>query len=152
MSANLLDYMGINVAEVVRNAAPSQLYEEAIRRDSGASISDRGGADRLFRLQDRAISQGQASRRTRRFRSGRLVGPGQYPVDEMTFAINRERAIDYLNTASQCMWSTDSPVGIPKYRVKVRVICARPYHALFMHNMLIRPTRSELADFGEPDW
>ena len=31
------------------------------------------------------------------------------------------------------------------------MICSRPYHALFMHNMLIRPTREELADFGEPD-
>ena len=30
-------------------------------------------------------------------------------------------------------------------------ICTRPYHALFMHTMLIRPTREELADFGEPD-
>jgi ATP-dependent phosphoenolpyruvate carboxykinase len=34
----------------------------------------------------------------------------------------------------------------------VRVICARPYHALFMHNMLIRPTEEELAEFGEPDY
>jgi ATP-dependent phosphoenolpyruvate carboxykinase len=40
----------------------------------------------------------------------------------------------------------------PKYRIKVRVICARAYHALFMHNMLIRPTEAELAEFGEPDF
>ena len=40
----------------------------------------------------------------------------------------------------------------PKYRIKVRVICSRPYHALFMHNMLIRPTDEELANFGEPDY
>ena len=39
----------------------------------------------------------------------------------------------------------------PKYRMKVRVICSRPYHALFMHTMLIRPTREELASFSEPD-
>jgi phosphoenolpyruvate carboxykinase (ATP) len=31
------------------------------------------------------------------------------------------------------------------------VICGRPYHALFMHNMLIRPTPEELAAYGEPD-
>src|SRR5262249_6941975 len=37
-------------------------------------------------------------------------------------------------------------------RVKVRVICSRPYHALFMHIMLIRPTRDELAAFGTPDY
>jgi len=26
----------------------------------------------------------------------------------------------------------------PAARFKIRVVCARPYHALFMHNMLIR--------------
>lgn len=40
----------------------------------------------------------------------------------------------------------------PKYRIKVRVICARAYHALFMNNMLIRPTREELENYGEPDF
>ena len=28
----------------------------------------------------------------------------------------------------------------------------RAYHALFMANMLIRPTAAELDDFGEPDF
>lgn len=32
------------------------------------------------------------------------------------------------------------------------MVCARPYHALFMHNMLIRPTAEELKEFGEPDF
>jgi phosphoenolpyruvate carboxykinase (ATP) len=40
----------------------------------------------------------------------------------------------------------------PKYRIKVRVICSRPYPALFMHIMLIRPTEKELANFGKPDF
>ena len=31
------------------------------------------------------------------------------------------------------------------------MICVRPYHAIFMHNMLIRPTKEQLANFGEPD-
>lgn len=39
----------------------------------------------------------------------------------------------------------------PAHRIKVRVHTARPYHALFMHNMLIRPSPAELASFGEPD-
>ena len=37
-------------------------------------------------------------------------------------------------------------------RIKVRVVCARAYHALFMYNMLIRPTDEELATFGKPDF
>jgi phosphoenolpyruvate carboxykinase (ATP) len=28
-----------------------------------------------------------------------------------------------------------------EYRTKIRVVCTRAYHALFMHNMLIRPTK-----------
>lgn len=34
------------------------------------------------------------------------------------------------------------------FRIKIRVVCTRAYHALFMHNMLIRPTKQELeTDF-----
>lgn len=73
-------------------------------------------------------------------------------MDEHTFEINRERAIDYLNTREN-VYVFDGFAGWdPKYRIKVRVIASRAYHALFMHNMLIRPTAKELADFGEPDF
>ena len=40
----------------------------------------------------------------------------------------------------------------PKCRLKIRVICASAYHALFMHNMLIRPTVEQLKNFGEPNY
>ena len=38
-----------------------------------------------------------------------------------------------------------------QYRINVRVVCARAYHALFMRNMLIRPSREELEHF-KPDY
>jgi phosphoenolpyruvate carboxykinase (ATP) len=73
------------------------------------------------------------------------------PIDSHVFNINRERAIDYLNICKR-LYIVDGFAGWdPKYRLNVRVICARPYHALFMHNMLIRPTPEELESFGEPD-
>ena len=79
-------------------------------------------------------------------------GPVNIKLDEHTFEINRERAIDYLNTRDD-IYVFDGFAGWePKYRIKVRVICARAYHALFMHNMLIRPTPEELENFGEPDF
>ena len=43
-------------------------------------------------------------------------------------------------------------VRLPQCRYKIRVVCGRPYHALFMHNMLIRPTEEELAAWGTPDF
>ena len=41
----------------------------------------------------------------------------------------------------------------PEYRVKVRIICSRAYHALFMHN-LAHPAdaRGARATFGKPDF
>ena len=60
-------------------------------------------------------------------------------IDEDTFLIVRERAIDYLNICDR-LYITDGFAGWdPKYRIKVRVVASRPYHALFMHNMLIQP-------------
>ena len=74
------------------------------------------------------------------------------PIDEHSFEVVRERARDYLNICER-LYCFDGFAGWdPKYRFKVRVICERPYHALFMHTMLIRPTREELASFGKPDF
>ncbi|EFY89138.1 phosphoenolpyruvate carboxykinase [Metarhizium acridum CQMa 102] len=65
--------------------------------------------------------------------------------------INRERAVDYLNTRNR-IYVIDGYAGWDeKYRIRVRVICARAYHALFMRNMLIRPPREELEHF-HPDY
>src|SRR5690606_28664002 len=73
-------------------------------------------------------------------------------LDTHTFDINRARAVDDLTNRPH-LYCVDGSAGWdPKYRIKVRVICARAYHALFMWNMLIRPTDEELAGFGTPDY
>jgi phosphoenolpyruvate carboxykinase (ATP) len=65
--------------------------------------------------------------------------------------INRERAVDYLNTRNR-IYVVDGFAGWDeKFRIRVRVVCARAYHALFMRNMLIRPSREELEHF-HPDY
>ncbi len=40
----------------------------------------------------------------------------------------------------------------PQNRLGVRVIAERAWHALFAHNMFIRPSADELAAFGQPDF
>ena len=60
--------------------------------------------------------------------------------------------MDYLNTRER-LYVVDAFAGWdPKYRLKIRIVCTRAYHALFMQNMLIMPTEEELAAFGEPDY
>lgn len=79
-------------------------------------------------------------------------GPVNIKMEEESFLSNRQRAIDYLNSLEE-VFIVDGFAGWdPESQLKVRVICARPYHALFMHNMLIRPTEEQLAEFGEPDY
>lgn len=137
---------------VSRNLDPSSLYEEAIRQKSGTSISDTGC---LIAYSGDKTGRSPKDKRVVRHPSSEnnvWWGPVNFPLDELTFAINRERAIDYLNTRSR-LYCVDAFAGWdPAERLKVRVICARPYHALFMHNMLIRPTDQELVEFGEPDF
>ena len=79
-------------------------------------------------------------------------GSVNMPISESSFQLNRQTAINYLNCRDS-IYVIDGFAGWdPAHRLKVRVICTRAYHALFMRNMLIRPTAEELADFGDPDW
>ncbi|KAF9577725.1 Protein kinase C-like 1, partial [Lunasporangiospora selenospora] len=79
-------------------------------------------------------------------------GPVNTQLTEHAFLINHERAVDYLNTRER-LYVFDGYAGWdPKYRIKIRVVCARAYHCLFMRNMLIRPTAEELETYGEPDF
>lgn len=142
---------GIVVETVVRNPNVPTLYEEAIRHEPGTTISDTGA---LIAYSGQKTGRSPKDKRVVRNRESEenvWWGPVNFPLPEHTFMVNRERAIDYLNTRLR-LYCIDGFAGWdPDYRVKVRVICARPYHALFMRNMLIRPTSDELESFGEPD-
>lgn len=146
-----LSSIGLSVKRVLRNPAPSRLYEESIRNEPEAAISDTG-----------ALLAYSGEKTGRSPKDKRVVehpdstenvwwGPVNSPLPENIFLVNRERAVDYLNTRPT-LYVIDGYAGWdPDFRIKVRVVCTRPYHALFMHNMLIRPTREELVEFGEPD-
>ena len=151
MPENFLAAYGLDVEEIRRNPAPAHLYEEAIRKDRKSTISNRGA---LIAYSGDKTGRSPKDKRVVKHPDSEADvwwGLVNVPLDELTFAINRERAIDYLNTRDT-LYVIDAYAGWdPKYQLKVRVICARPYHALFMHNMLIRPTREQLESFGEPD-
>jgi len=151
MNISLENY-GIQVKKVIRNAVPAKLYEEILLREPEARIAS-SGAMMVFSHEKTGRSP-KDKRIVREAESEKDVwwGDVNMPLDEEVFAINRERTIDYLNTCSQ-LYVTDAFAGWDqKHRIKIRIIVSRPYHALFMHNMLIRPTQAELEDFREPDY
>jgi phosphoenolpyruvate carboxykinase (ATP) len=147
---SLRDY-DITVADVRRNPAPARLYEDAIRFDGGV-IADRGA---LVAYSGEKTGRSPRDKRVNHHPDSEndiWWGTVNVPLPRRGFEINRERAKDYLNTRPH-LYCIDAFAGWdPRYRIKVRIICSRPYHALFMHTMLIRPTKEELADFGAPDF
>jgi phosphoenolpyruvate carboxykinase (ATP) len=146
-----LTRMDLNVARVLRNAPPAVLYEAALGDADGAVASTgalvaSSGAKTGRSPKDKRIVAHPDS-------AGDIAwGDVNIRLDDADFLAHRRRAIDYLNTRDR-LFIVDGYAGWdPRWRIKVRVICTRAYHALFMHNMLIRPTAEELAAFGEPDY
>lgn len=143
---------GIQVEQVSRNPSTAVLYEQALRYEEGSAIVDSGA---LVALSGAKTGRSPGDKRVVEHNDSKgdiWWGDINIPIDEHVFRINRERAIDYLNTRKR-LFVVDAFAGWdPATRLKVRIICSRAYHALFMRNMLIRPTEEELANFGDPDF
>ena len=146
-----LEAHGIHVNPAFRNLSVAELYEAALRDESGSQIAANGA---LVALSGAKTGRSPTDKRIVKEPTSEADvwwGPVNIAIDKETYATNRERARDYLNICPQ-LYVVDGYAGWDEHhRIKVRVICARAYHALFMHNMLIRPTPEQLASFGEPD-
>jgi phosphoenolpyruvate carboxykinase (ATP) len=152
MSQFSLAEHGITVQKIHRNLAPCRLYEEAILTEPDTRIADSGalvaysGAKTGRSPKDKRIVKNLESQ------GDIWWGNVNLALDSIIYDINRERAIDYLNTR-EALYCFDGFAGWdPATQLKVRVICSRPYHALFMHTMLIRPSEEQLQNFGKPDF
>jgi len=137
-------------AEIIHNASVPVLVEAALQRETGSQLTSCG-----------ALSVRSGAKTGRSPKDKRVVaepsseenvwwGPVNIKMSLQAFMINRERAIDYINTRDR-VYVVDGFAGWdPKYRIRVRVFCCRAYHALFMRNMLVDPTHEELVSFS-PD-
>src|SRR6202162_2007387 len=152
MSSFTLKQHEIAVNEIHRNLPPSTLYEHAILYEKDAHIAKNGAL-----VAYSGVKPGRSPKDKRVVNQSPSKdevwwGSVNIPLEPEIFAINRERARDYLNSRER-LYCFDGFAGWDtKYRIKVRVICSRPYHALFMHTMLIRPTKEELENFGAPEF
>ncbi|CAN5225437.1 phosphoenolpyruvate carboxykinase (ATP) [soil metagenome] len=151
MPFNLHQY-GIEVEKILRNSSVPVLYESALQKEKGTAISDVGA---LLVYSGKKTGRSPKDKRVVRHPDSENNidwGPVNIELDEHTFMVNHERAIDYLNTRDE-LFVVDAFAGWePEYQLKVRIICTRAYHALFMQNMLIMPTEEELINFGTPDY
>ena len=148
----LLAKHGIHVEDIIRNPHPPVLYELALRHERGSAVTATGA---LVAMSGEKTGRSPTDKRIvdeATTTDDVWWGPVNMPIDDKTFMINRQRARDYLNTRERLFVIDGYGGWDPEFRIKVRIICARAYHALFMRNMLIRPTPEQLADFGDPDY
>jgi len=145
---------GLQPRIVYRNLAVSQLYEMALQYEPDTAIVSSGAlAARSYEKTGRSPKDKRVVREPES--EGDVwwgKGSPNYPMDERAFLLNRSRAVDYLNYLPAIFVVDGFANWDEQTRTKIRVVCARPYHALFMHNMLIRPLPDELATFSEPDF
>ncbi|XP_073038675.1 phosphoenolpyruvate carboxykinase (ATP) 1-like [Primulina eburnea] len=144
----------LKFTHVLYNLSPGELYEQAIKYEKGSFITASGA---LATLSGAKTGRSPKDKRVVRDETTEDVlwwgkGSPNIEMDEHTFLVNRERAVDYLNSLEKVFINDQFLNWDPENRIKVRIVSARAYHSLFMHNMCIRPTPEELEDFGNPDF
>jgi phosphoenolpyruvate carboxykinase (ATP) len=134
-------------AEIFYNSPAALLYEHAMQYEPGSNIVSSGAL---------AVQSGHKTGRSPKDK--RVVdeacsrddiwwGKVNMKLDIKSFMTNRERAVDYLNSQDR-LYVVDAWAGWEKeYRLPVRVITSRAYHAIFMQNMLVPATPDELPEF-----
>ncbi len=133
-----------------RNPPPARLYEDAVRADGGLIVANGALAVRSGQKTGRSPADKRIVE-DRNTAGDIWWGPVNFRLSEDSYWRLRTQAIDRLQLAPW-LYVIDGFVGwSARFRLKVRVFCTRAYHALFMHNMLIRPTEGEMAQFDAPD-
>jgi phosphoenolpyruvate carboxykinase (ATP) len=156
-----LDAMGISTRTVYRNLTPAKYYEIALATlpanpttmpscfsSTGAFAAYSGEKTGRVPLDKRIVRMPNKEDDDKIW-----WGHVNRPMERPKFELVLQRAIDYLNNRDRIFIVDGFVCWDPRYKKTVRIITTRPYHALFMHNMMIRPTDEELRKcFKKPDF
>jgi phosphoenolpyruvate carboxykinase (ATP) len=139
----------------VFNPTVAELYEYAMQPEHIASTDPTVRKTTI--TSTGALSASSGSRTGRTPKEKRIVedeitkdsiwwGKVNIPISPEGYARNRQRVVDFLNIRPR-LFVIDGFAGWdPEYRMNIRIICARPYHAIFMKQMLIRAPVEELVE------
>jgi len=140
-----LDYLGLKSDENdLWNLTPAELYEHAIKNDEAILTKDMAlrvltGEYTGRSPKDKFIVEEGATRNDIDW------GAINQPTTEDVFDNLHKKVVDYLQ--DKRVYVKDVFAGADKdYRLPVRIVSEAAYHALFSHNMFIRPTKEELKN------
>ena len=154
-----LEGLGMSPHKIYHNVSVAELYELSMINNTPTDLKTL----RNYITSTGALAAYSGTRTGRSPQDKRIVldettekeiwwGNVNLPLSQKTFKMLESRALDYLSSRPR-LYIVDGYAGWDKnYRIRVRVIACRAYHALFMRNMLIVPTPDELArDFSNED-
>lgn len=147
-----LSKLGIITSTVHANLSSDELIKLALETDKSAALSDTGAlivysGEKTGRSpKDKRIVVEESTKENINW------GDVNQPIDPESFEQSKANAIAYFNICKELYVVDGYAVWDKENCIKVRVICTKAYHALFMYNMLIRPSQQELATFGNPDY
>lgn len=135
-----------------KNLSSAELTQWALKLEKDTVLSDRGAVVvRSYKKTGRSPADKRVVD-TPDVHDNVDWGTVNKALSEESFAKCKARALAYLDAREQ-LFVVDAYAGHDtRYALKVRVITTRPYHALFMRNMLMVPSAEQLKTFGEPDY
>ncbi|TSA83127.1 phosphoenolpyruvate carboxykinase (ATP) [Deinococcus detaillensis] len=145
---SVLSPLGISAATVHHNPSVAELYQHALRLGEGqiteggplAVVTDKTGRS----PKDRFIVEDDLTRQT--------VWWGGFNVPTTPEIFERLLAKMSEYAGERELFVQDLYAGADaRHRLSVRFVQEMAYHSLFVHNMFVRPSPEEKADF-EPDW
>jgi phosphoenolpyruvate carboxykinase (ATP) len=143
-----IDFFGFETKEnVLRNLEAPRLYEEAVRRGEaviakGGALVAETGAHTGRSPHDKFIVRDALTEASIWWENSHAMTPDQF---------DRLRADMAVHAQAMDLFAQDLHAGAePAHRLAVRVYTEYAWHSLFIRNVLIRPTESDLAGFA-PD-
>ncbi len=145
-----LDYLGLeNNEEVYWNLNPAELYEHAILHGEAILTKDHALLVHTGKFTGRSPKDKFVIEQDS-IQDDIDWGPINQPASEEVFDRLYKKVQEYL--ADKRLFVKDVFAGAdPENRLKVRVVSEVAYHALFTHNMFIRPSKEEL-EVHEPEF
>lgn len=148
----LLTNLGITTATINANLSSDELIKLALITDNRSALSDTGAlmvysGEKTGRSpKDKRIVLEETTKQNINW------GDVNQAIDATSFEQSKINAIKFFNDCNELFVVDGYAVWDKVNRIKVRVICTKAYHALFMYNMLIKPSQHELANFETPDY
>lgn len=153
MIESLLMNMGIDIDQdrVHVDWSPAKLIEHAVSHHEGYLTS----------MGSLSVSTGAFTGRSPEYRY--IVDAGaadkninwasktNKPIDEATYKVVRKNVARYLSQRRHLFVIRGYAGADRKYARKVMVVCEKAHQALFIKQMLVRPTEDEFETFGRPD-